>query len=333
MDNQKNDELVYFYCSLNSFKEIIHNRSLFLSDLHYMNDSTEESLFLSAFEETVKKEIENLPEPQKQQLKKDEWYMEYLNNISEIFTNAAFICCFSKRPDDLSQWRGYGDDAKGLCIGFDKKALEKIEIKKSLYIKDVIYSTKEEIVKELSPEVKKRLKIASDEFEEYVKFRADESMSDEKQINQVYCDAGHQLFMSISKALCEISINKGFYKNFSFESEAEFRMCFYDKLSFEAIKKNLLQGLVGNMNKTYTAVIQDKKIADLSEVKYRTANGMLIPYREMKFKDFFPEIVKSITIGPKSKVNINELKRFLAYEGLKVEEEIENVTLSTSTYR
>lgn len=157
----------------------------------------------------------------------------------------------------------------------------------------------------------------------------------EKQIHQVYWDAGRQLFMSISKALCEISINKGFYKNFSFESEAEFRMCFYDKLSFEAIKKNLLQGLVDNMKKTYTAVIQDKKVvAHLSEVKYRTANDMLIPYREMKFdKDFFPEIVKSITIGSKSKVNINELKRFLAYEGLKVEEEVENVTLSTSTYR
>lgn len=70
MDNQKNDELVYFYCSLNSFKEIIHNRSLFLSDLHYMNDSTEESLFLSAFEETVKKEIENLPENQKRSSQK-----------------------------------------------------------------------------------------------------------------------------------------------------------------------------------------------------------------------------------------------------------------------
>lgn len=220
-----------------------------------------------------------------------------------------------------------------------------VEENKNLYIKDVIYSTKEKIVKELSPEVKKRLKIASDEFEEYVKFRADESMSDEKQINQVYFDAGRQLFMSISRALCEISINKGFYKNCSFESEAEFRMCFYDKLSFEAIKKNLLQGLVDNMKKTYTAVIQNERVADLSEVihdkkvvahlsevKYRTANGMLIPYREMEFKDFFPEIVKSITIGPKSKVNINELKRFLAYKGLKVEE-VENVTLSTSTYR
>ncbi len=327
MDNQKNDELVYFYCSLNSFKEIIHNRSLFLSDLHYMNDSTEESLFLSAFEETVKKEIENLPENQKKELAKDSWY---LDNISKVFTNAAFICCFSKRPDDLSQWRGYGDDAKGLCIGFDKKALEKMEIaeeEKSLYIKDVIYSTKEEIIEKLSPKVEEKIQEAS--------IASANNTSDrpmpvtEEEMRKLVYKFGDNLFIDISNGLCEISIDKGFYKNRSFESEAEFRMCFYDTLSFKAIEFNLLECLAENMKKTYTAVIQDKKIADLSEVKYRTANGMLIPYREMKFKDFFPEIVKSITIGPKSKININELKRFLAYEGLKAK----NVTLSTSTYR
>lgn len=31
----------------------------------------------------------------------------------------CFICCFSKESDLLSQWRGYGDDGKGLAIGID----------------------------------------------------------------------------------------------------------------------------------------------------------------------------------------------------------------------
>lgn len=327
MNNQKSDELVYFYCSLNSFKEIIHNRSLFLSDLHYMNDSKEESLFLSAFEEAVKKEIESLPENQRKELEKNSWY---LDNIPEIFTNAAFICCFSKKPDDLSQWRGYGDDAKGLCIGFDKEALEEMEIRKEkgrFYAKDVIYSTKEKIVKEISPKLKEKIQEAFKAFAPKL-YRPMPATEDE--IRKLVYNFEDDPFIDISKGLCEISIDKGFYKNSSFECEAEFRMCFYDKLSFEAIKKNLSEGLVENMKKTYKAAIQNEMVADLSEVKYRTANDMLIPYREMKFcESFFFKIVKSITVGSKSKININELKRFLAYEGLRVE----NVTLSTSTYR
>ena len=36
-----------------------------------------------------------------------------------------FIGCFSDNPDQLSQWRGYGDDGQGVSIGFNRKYLEK----------------------------------------------------------------------------------------------------------------------------------------------------------------------------------------------------------------
>jgi hypothetical protein len=31
--------------------------------------------------------------------------------------------CMTTKRDDLSQWRGYANDASGICIGIDKKKL------------------------------------------------------------------------------------------------------------------------------------------------------------------------------------------------------------------
>jgi hypothetical protein len=36
-----------------------------------------------------------------------------------------FICCFSRRADDLGQWRAYGDSGRGYAIGFETELLEK----------------------------------------------------------------------------------------------------------------------------------------------------------------------------------------------------------------
>jgi hypothetical protein len=36
---------------------------------------------------------------------------------------SQYVTCFSERPDDLSQWRGYVHSPVGFAIGFDPKAL------------------------------------------------------------------------------------------------------------------------------------------------------------------------------------------------------------------
>ncbi|MDE6505372.1 MAG: DUF2971 domain-containing protein [Clostridia bacterium] len=38
---------------------------------------------------------------------------------NEIF----YALCFSENADDLNQWRLYADDCKGVCLGFDRKAI------------------------------------------------------------------------------------------------------------------------------------------------------------------------------------------------------------------
>lgn len=40
---------VYHYCSLETFRLIVENKVLFMSDYHYMNDSSEEKIFFRCF--------------------------------------------------------------------------------------------------------------------------------------------------------------------------------------------------------------------------------------------------------------------------------------------
>ena len=53
------NELCY-YCNVTAFKSIIENHSFWLSDIHYMNDSSEESLFLDALTEVMINQREQL---------------------------------------------------------------------------------------------------------------------------------------------------------------------------------------------------------------------------------------------------------------------------------
>lgn len=37
----------------------------------------------------------------------------------------VYCACFSAKGDDLSQWRGYGDNGAGVCLGFDLSEIQK----------------------------------------------------------------------------------------------------------------------------------------------------------------------------------------------------------------
>jgi hypothetical protein len=51
--------------------------------------------------------------------------------------NNRYAFCLSKREDDLNQWRLYGDDGKGICLGF-KIETKKLNTKK-FYAGEIIY--------------------------------------------------------------------------------------------------------------------------------------------------------------------------------------------------
>lgn len=102
-------EIWYHYCSAESFISIIKNRTLRLCDIRHMNDKAEmihgEQLFFEILEKSSISEDKKI-------------------TISTIYRAireriVLLSMSFSANGDQLSQWRGYANDAKGFSIGFE----------------------------------------------------------------------------------------------------------------------------------------------------------------------------------------------------------------------
>ena len=103
------DFLYYHYTSINSFNEIVNSKKIWLSDCRFLNDKKEISIAIEKF-------VSNFNDEEK----------KILSYVLDLCNFDKYFCIFSmsKSPRVLSQWRGYGDDGKGICIGFRKNFLE-----------------------------------------------------------------------------------------------------------------------------------------------------------------------------------------------------------------
>ena len=128
-DMKKQKNIGYYYCSLSTFFNIIKNHSVFLSDPLQMNDTDE-----------ITWVCKHMPRSDDESLKHVKAESEKASKyIHEHGQNNIFIGSYSKGEDILSQWRGYGNDGRGVSIGFDLHLM--CERNARLTLKDVRYRT------------------------------------------------------------------------------------------------------------------------------------------------------------------------------------------------
>lgn len=131
-----NNNLVYHYCSTQTFLSIIQNKTIRFSDANMLNDAEEGiwgyKIFIEAVNRFLKKEgiPEGFPAIPK----------DFFDEIDKIWSSFQlrlmnFIACFSTDGDSLSQWRAYADDGRGFAIGFKLKELHRLPVK----VLDVLY--------------------------------------------------------------------------------------------------------------------------------------------------------------------------------------------------
>ena len=131
---EQDDGLLYHYCSMNTLVSIVENQCVWFSDLNYMNDPSE--IFLKNI---------NFPGILLDTYQKEPFDFEFehngvKNSFEDYLTpsiientlmkggqhnNSLFAFCLSDKCNDLSQWRLYGDNGKGVCLGFKKAKIEK----------------------------------------------------------------------------------------------------------------------------------------------------------------------------------------------------------------
>jgi len=115
--------IIYHYCSLESFMSIIKNNTIRLTNISKSNDSSEICYCFDFFQNILKKAIKDFTRLHTS----DEELKSYFNgiNINNLISRAIFndsliyyVACFSSEANLLSQWRGYADDGNGVAIGF-----------------------------------------------------------------------------------------------------------------------------------------------------------------------------------------------------------------------
>ncbi len=112
-DSEKN---LYHYTGINGLKGIIESRTIWFSHINSLNDPNEIQY--------GKKIINDILDDRRAKNNNSE-LEAFLLNVSILVNTVGttihqpFIFCFCESPNVLSQWRSYGENGKGYCLGFN----------------------------------------------------------------------------------------------------------------------------------------------------------------------------------------------------------------------
>ena len=318
----KRSNSVFHYCSIDTFIEIIKNRTLRLSDLNKTNDYMEKKWTAELLK---KKESQDLLQ---EELKKFNINMNltensYYNEVEKILysNRPVLISCFSKKKDLLSQWRAYGKDGEGISIGFNYKELKKLnedkERKISIQIRDVVY--KESKQKEI-------LARLMDECILYMKnmFKKDVSQSEEYFSRYFISNVSvfYDLFINY---LGEVSC---MLKNPSFSEEKEIRLIYDPKLPRKSEERDFSQEEIDE----YFKVVKEKNNFLIGPIQYRRKHNQLVAFSDLEFSKLLDKnIINEIVVGPKANIYEDDIYGFLLSQGYDANNI--KISYSNATYR
>jgi hypothetical protein len=113
---QPTPDFLYHYTGQDGLLGIIQSRSLWASNISYMNDATEFGLAHSLILDEIGRRI------RKRESKADivEWVTK------QIHGSPICATCFCEKGDQLSQWRGYSGSGYGYSLGFIPSQLKAV---------------------------------------------------------------------------------------------------------------------------------------------------------------------------------------------------------------
>lgn len=314
-------EIVYHYCSLESFFSIITSSTIRLTNITKSNDSDEIRYCFDAFVDTLRKSCKEFAQMYvySEEVRNFFYEIDYDSLVSRAVVNESliyYVACFSSESDLLSQWRGYANDGKGVAIGFNSRSFISAKDLKNIKYNKVTYDMKT-VKSELHDFIIKKLKKAS--------LKAVNSISIAPYID------------SINDIISGMIYNAVFYKNPAFQEENEWRLVFYP---FGNIRNLLIshksKDLSSNQlfyDKMYEPIEYKKDYNGLirGNMQFRCTDNKIISYVDMNFDSVKGYILSDIVIGPKSNADDKDLRLFLMSNGYDLSEI--NIRKSNATYR
>jgi len=314
---KKMPNIVYHYCSLQTFVDIIMNSTVRLSHITKSNDMEEIKYIMPFVETAILKAVKEY----NQFVAKD--YKISSCNISDaiekIFNELSttfYAACFSEVNDLVDQWARYADHAKGVAIGFSTNSFVKLQISSnSEYIfNNVIYDAN------------------------YVMERLIEMIT--KSYNErcvLYDDGLNFLIMTdvIREYAKTILRHSPLYKNPAFSQEREWRLIYnpFGRLiiipdRFTYFDKLHESNVYNNSNYSVNRSVSR------CNVKYRVVDEgrQLTSYIDLNFNEIKTDLIREIIIGNQSKLTTSDidLMSFLKMNGYNISNTGLNNTIKIS---
>lgn len=275
-------EILYHYCSTESFYKIISGKSIRLSALSFSNDYLEGRL--------ARLVIRSLSTEHGL----DEYQKKSIEDLMDLFENSfdSHGFCLSGNGDILSQWRGYADDGNGVSIGFSSKYLASLikqhnpSRKGALSLSEVLYlnSDHKRVVKPIFDEVSKIVK--DPDFDDRF-FGGLLSIAPDQYILDRKNKASEKRFRLL-EAMTKLLPKMFTLKTTAFAEESEWRL-------------------------QESTVFREESVGDHS-----SSRNQLIPFHSLSLDSIDnAEPIVELVLGPKHKTPHPNLKGFLEQHGFK----------------
>ena len=298
-------EIVYHYCSLESFFNIINSSTIRLTNIAKSNDREEIRYSFDAFEDTLRKSCKEFSQKyiDNTEMKKFFDDIDYDSLVSRAVVNESliyYVACFSSESDLLSQWRGYANDGKGIAIGFYSRNFMLAKDSKNIKYDKITYDMKTAKL-DLHNRIIDKLRKAN--------FKANNFLS-----ISPYMDA-------INDIISEMVYKAVFYKNPAFQEENEWRLVYYP---FGNIRNLLIshksKDLSSNQlfyDRMYEPIEYKKEYNGIirGNMQFRCSDNKIISYVDMNFDSIKEHMLADIVIGPKSFADDKDLRLFLMSKG------------------
>lgn len=318
MENKGYPKVLYHYASMEKGTSILKHKNIRLSDITKSNDVKEMSIFFpDLFDEMLKNYDEHNGFSYKFEYKGKGnrqafglFVNELKKKIEKEFEDgsiATFALCLSEEGDLLSQWRGYADDGKGICLGLNVEEILKfvgISSVSGFSLEKVEYLSKEQIdewVKNVANQMLGIVEIILGAIEEgNIQYYSAKEF-DENIFNTIYYNILSEVEESIK------------FKTEGFKEEKEWRFFIKNSLNKDDIKGKKITsiGTLGEGARRKTS----KYVAD--NVEFNIKENDMVPFVSLKFEKFHNNLINQVICGPNNKIREKDLELFLRKYGYR----------------
>lgn len=318
MENKGYPKVLYHYASMEKGTSILKHKNIRLSDITKSNDVKEMSIFFpDLFDEMLKNYDEHNGFSYKFEYKGKGnrqafglFVNELKKKIEKEFEDgsiATFALCLSEEGDLFSQWRGYADDGKGICLGLNVEEILKfvgISSVSGFSLEKVEYLSKEQIdewVKNVANQMLGIVEIILGAIEEgNIQYYSAKEF-DEDIFDTIYYNILSEVEESIK------------FKTEGFKEEKEWRFFIKNSLNKDDIKGKKITsiGTLGEGARRKTS----EYVAD--NVEFNIKENDMVPFVSLKFEKFHNNLINQVICGPNNKIREKDLELFLRKYGYR----------------